>query len=127
MKPRFKAKIHKILFKDYFSFILLLFCIALTITIVGIPLLIILLPLLIWRVRLIKKVIEEGEVVLGIIAIKSYFREWSVWYVFQLGDQIYKVRNFLVAFKLPFNEKDVLEVAYDPQKPQRAFLPILYA
>ncbi len=123
----FKAKTGKILFKDYLSFILFLFSIVSTISVVGIPLLIVWLPLLIRRVVLIKRVIEKGEVTMGVLARKYFSRgEWILWYVFKVAEQDYKVRNCVVAFKLPFKEKDVVSVAYDPQKPQKAFLTALY-
>ncbi len=126
------ASIGKILFKDYFSVLLLLACVI-SIVIskvygISIFLLILWLPLLIRRVGLIKKTIETGEITQGILASKHFFRgEWTIWYVFMVGDQVYKVRNFVIAFKLPFREKDWVSVAYDRQKPQRAFLPVLYA
>lgn len=128
MMSDFKAKTSKILFKDYLSFILLLLSIISTVVVVGIPLLIIWLPLLIRRVNLIKRVIEKGEVTQGVLASKRFSRgEWIIWYVFKVGEQVYQVRNILVAFKLPFQEKDVITVAYDPQKPDKAFLPAIYA
>jgi len=121
------AKMSKILFKDYLSFILLLFSIVSAISVVGIPLLIVWLPLLIRRVRLIKRTIEEGEVIQGVLAHKHFFRgEWTLWYVFKVGEQVYRVRNHVVAFKLPLKEKDIVSVAYDRQKPQKAFLTVLY-
>ncbi|MGB8981980.1 MAG: hypothetical protein WCC12_08905 [Anaerolineales bacterium] len=127
MATHLSAKITRILFKDYLSFLLLLLNIASIVFIVSIPLLIILLPLLIWRVSLIKKTIEKGEMIQGILASKRFASgEWIVWYVFKIGGQVYKVRNAVVAFRLPFNEKDTVSVAYDPQNPQRAFLTVLY-
>lgn len=127
MTTHLKAKTSKILFKDYLSFVLFLLSVVSTVVVVGIPLLIIWLPLLIKRVRLIKRVIEQGEVTQGILADKHFSRgEWILWYVFQVGGQTYQVRNFVVAFRLPFKEKDVVSVAYDPQKPQKAFLTALY-
>ena len=128
MTTSLKVKIGKILIKDYLSFLLLLFSVASLVFIVSIPLLVILLPLLIWRVSSIKKTIEKGETVQGILASKRYTRgEWILWYVFKIGEQVYKVRNVVVAFKLPLGEKDAVLVTYDPQKPQRAFLAALYA
>lgn len=123
-----KAKTSKILFRDYLSFILLLLSIISAVVVVGIPLLIIWLPLLIRRVNLIKRVIEKGEVIQGVLASKRFSRgEWIIWYVFKVGEQVYKVRNVIVAFKLPVQEKDVISVAYDPHRPEKAFLPAIYA
>lgn len=128
MATNLSAKIGRILFKDYLSFLLLLFSIASLVFIISIPLLVVWLPLLIWRISLIKKTIEKGEMVQGVLASKRFARgEWIIWYVFKVGAQVYKVRNAVVAFKLPLHEQDVVKVAYDPQKPQRAFLTILYA
>ena len=128
MQQKHTVKISKILFKDYLSFMLLLACIASTIFIVSIPLLLLFVPLLIMRVSRIKKTIEQGETVTGIIASKRFSQgEWIVWYAFKVNDTIYKVRNVVVAFKLPFNIQDSVEITYKDDDPDTAFLPILYA
>ena len=44
-----------------------------------------------------------------------------------LAGETVVVRNFIVMFRPPFKEGDMVEIAYDPQKPKTAFLPILYA
>ena len=127
MPPKFRARTWKILRTDYQSFLLLLFSIGSAVLVVTLPLLFLFLPLLYWRVSLIKQAIESGETVTGLIASKRFYRgEWVGWYVFKLGDEVYKVRNALVTFKLPFEVKQPVVIAYDPSNPRRAFLTKMY-
>lgn len=126
MKP-IQAKIGKILFTDFLSFVLTLASIASLIFIVSIPLLLLWLPLLWWRVSLIKRTLENGTAVTGLIAERLFIRgEWIVWYVYQADGQKYRARNAVIAFKLPFQRMEQVTVVYDPEQPERAFLPILY-
>lgn len=127
MQNSIPIKTRKILFTDYLSFILFLASVASLLLLVTSPLLLILIPLLLRRVGLIKRVLEEGTVTRGIIASKTFLRgEWIVYYVYRVAGEAYKTRNTVVAFKLPIEKGQVVEVAFDSAEPSKAFLPILY-
>ncbi|MBA3530754.1 MAG: DUF3592 domain-containing protein [Ardenticatenales bacterium] len=84
-------------------------------------------PLLIQRVSLIKRTIEQGKRAPGTITQKRYRRgEWYIHYGFEAEGQPHEVQNAIIGFKPPVNQGDVVEVAYDPAKPKTAFLPVLY-
>jgi hypothetical protein len=124
---RYRAPLSRILFKDYQSFLLLLLTVASILFVVTLPLLLLFLPLLWWRVSSIKRTVEQGETVMGLIVSKRFSSgAWVVWYAFKAGENTYRVRNAIVALKLPIQANQGLRVAYDAQNPKRAFLPTLY-
>lgn len=84
-------------------------------------------PLLVWRVGRIKRTLETGTTVEGVIIEKRFLRgEWRVRYAFPVQGQAVEVGNYVVGFRLPFNRGDRVAVAYDPSQPTTAFLPDVY-
>ncbi len=119
--------IRKILLTDYWSFVLVLLNAAALVTVAGIPALLLLVPLLARRVRGIRRTFATGETATGVIVRKRFLRgEWALAYGFQAGESIVQARNYVLGFKLPVKKRDVVTVVYDPEKPSRAFLPVLY-
>ncbi len=122
------APLGKILLTDYWSFVLVLLNLAALITVAFIPALLLLVPLLVRRVRGIRGIFAAGKATTGVIVRKRFLRgEWLLVYGFKTGEEIVQTRNFVLGFKLPVKERDLVTVIYDPEKPTRAFLPILYA
>ncbi len=118
----------KILLTDYWSFVLLLLSLAALITVVASPALFLLVPLLVRRVRGIRRTFATGTATAGVVLRKYFLRgEWAVVYGFQVGDATVQARNYVLGFRLPVRKRDLVTVIYDPDKPSRAFLPILYA
>ncbi len=118
----------KILLTDYWSFVLLLLSLAALITVVASPALLLLVPLLVRRVRGIRRTFATGKATAGVVLRKYFLRgEWAVVYGFQVGGTTVQVRNYVLGFRLPIKKRDLVTVIYDPEKPSRAFLPILYA
>ncbi len=116
-----------ILFRDYLSFILFVASVASLITIYGIPLLLLWIPLLLRRVRLIRNTLLDGVRVKGMVASVRYMRgEWKLWYVYQVEDKTYKTRNYVLGFRKPVEEKAVVEVACDMEDPSKAFIVPVY-
>lgn len=124
---RSSVRLRKIVVTDYWSFILLLLNLAATITVVGIPALLGLLPLLIRRLRGIQRILNTGQATTGVVLRKKFLRgEWVLNYGFKSGSTVVQARNFVLGFKIPLKKGDEVEVLYDSENPSRAYLPILY-
>ncbi len=126
--PAPTVPIAKILLTDYWSFVLVLLSAAALITVAGSPALLLLVPLLARRVRGIRRTFAAGETTAGVVLRRRFLRgEWVLVYGFKAGEATVQARNYVLGFRLPVKERDVVTVIYDPEKPSHAFLPILYA
>jgi hypothetical protein len=117
----------RILFRDYWCFVLVLLNFAAIVTVAGIPLLLLLVPLLVWRLRTIRRILHSRSEALGVVVKKRFGRgEWKLIYGFRHGDTVVSCRTYVLGFSLPVEEGQAVAVRFDPAEPSRAFLPILY-
>ncbi len=118
----------KIIRRDYLSFILMLFTLgAVFLVPVAVFIWLITIPLLIWRVKSVKRVLLTGVLTKARITDRVYGRgEWRIYYSFTVDDSLYNARNIILGFSLPIKRGQEEDVRYDPKKPTRAFLPALY-
>lgn len=125
-----RALLRRIITTDYMTVVLLGLGVAVSLGLFPFGLLGWLLfgPLLWSRIRLIKRVIEQGASAQGVVVERAYRRgEWRVRYRFEAEGQLQEAGNWVLGWSLPFNKGDQVMVRYNPERPTQAFLPALYA
>lgn len=122
------VSIRKILFRDYWSFILFLFSAISLFAVVGIPFLLISIPLLMRRIGRIRNAIEEGMIIDGTVdRIDSSSSTRTVWYSYMVQGENYRTKNWSMKFGNSLRKNDKVEIAYSMEDPSIAFPVCLYA
>lgn len=123
------VKTTKIIRKDYFTQILLMFIVILVffppLTLVSI----LLLPFMIRRIRFIKRVFKNGQTISGVITQIRRDRSlcWIVRYAYTVDGKKFVTRNAMVGGMPDIDVDEPVQVVYDPKKPKDAFVPVLYS
>lgn len=120
--------IFKITTTDYASFVSLLLS---TVTLFFGPLwilfAIVCVPFYIKRIQMVKKVLQQGEEIMGVLVSKKYQRaEWLLKYRYTFNGQEYTTSNFVVGFKIPVEKGSALTIMVQKDKPVVAFIKNLY-
>lgn len=125
-----KIKTRKILFNDYQSFLLTIVTLV-TAMPPAILAWIVLMPLLIRRVRFIKRTIQNGDITPGKITQCWLERSsrWIIRYTYSVGGTTYVTRNVIVAgwsrsTAVELNQS--VQVHYNPKNPKEALVPDFY-
>ena len=121
------VSVKKVVFGDYASFSLLILCFISLITILGIPILLISIPLLVRRVRKIRNAVEDGMLVNGtVVKTDSSQSTKTTWYTYLVQGQEYTTKNWTMYYAKKYNVNDALEIAYSMDDPSVAFPAELY-
>jgi hypothetical protein len=121
------VSVKKVVFKDYASFSLLILCLILLVSIVGIPLLLIPIPLLVRRVRKIRNAVENGMLVNGtVVKTDSSQSTKTTWYTYLVQGEEYTTKNWTMYYAKKYKVNDALEIAYSMEDPSVAFPAELY-
>ena len=145
-------KIHRILFRDYATFMWLLFTIfavgIFVFAIVGVvtggagdeeaitgaisTIIFVCIPgFAFWnRFNMLKNVLEQGPITEGVVAqVRGIGSQRRVFYAYKVNGKAHVTRNVIIigGFRSPERKGNIVQVAHDPEKPSRAFIVSLYS
>ncbi|GEM_PF-4642127 len=120
-------KTKQIIAADHWAFTLCLISFLFLITVLALPFLFVTIPMLIHRVRQIRRTLQEGLTASGSVNRVRFNRSYNtVWFSYQFQGETFEVVNKIPWFKKMVEENSTVEVRHSIEDPSRAFIQHYY-
>ncbi len=120
-------KTRQIIAADYSAFILCLTSFLFLITVLALPFLLVTIPMLIHRVRQIRRTLQEGLTTSGSVKRVRFNRGYNtVWFSYQFQGETFEAVNKIPWYKKQVEENSTVKVRHSIEDPSRAFIQHYY-